>query len=65
MISIINVITISGDEFLDALDELVPVAVSHDPDLLQVLVVHLSQDVDADLLAVEDLSQLLEAKAGR
>ena len=40
-------------------------AVSHDPDLLQVLVVHLRQDVDADLLPVEDLSQLLEAKAGR
>jgi hypothetical protein len=45
-----HLLTLAGDELFDALDELVPVAVGHDSDLLQVLVVHLRQDVDGDLM---------------
>jgi len=56
------IITVSRDELLNALDELVPVSIGHDPDLLKVLVVHLGQDVDADLLTVEDLPKLFQAQ---
>ena len=37
-------------------------AVRRDSDLLQVLVIHLGQDVDADLLAVEDLPEFLQTQ---
>ena len=60
----VQVLTIPRDEFFNALDEFVTMAVRNDPDLLQVLVIHLGQDVDADLLTVEDLAQFFEAKAG-
>ena len=38
-------------------------SVRHDTDLLEVLVIHLRQDVDADLLTVEDFTKLLKAQA--
>jgi hypothetical protein len=47
---------------LDSLDEPVSVSVSSDADLLQVLVVHLSQDVQCYLLLVQKLLEVLQAQ---
>ena len=56
--------SISGNQLLDALDQLVPVAERSDPDLLQVLVAHLRENVDGYLFPVKHLPQLLQAKGG-
>jgi hypothetical protein len=55
-------LTISGNEFFDSFDEFVPMSVGDDSDLFKVLVVHLGQDVDADLLAVENLPKLFQTQ---
>ncbi len=55
-------LTISGNEFFDSFDEFVPMSVSDDSDLFKVLVVHLGQDVDADLLAVENLPKFFQTQ---
>ncbi len=54
--------TISWNEFFNAFDEFVTMPVSCYSDLLEVLVIHLGQDVDANLLSVENLAQLLQTQ---
>ena len=56
--------SISGNQLLDALDQLVSVAEGSDPDLLQVLVSHLRENVDGYLFPVKHLPQLLQAEGG-
>jgi hypothetical protein len=50
-----NIPTVSREELLYALEELVPVPECRDTDLLEVLVTHLSQNVHRDLLSVKNL----------
>lgn len=48
-------LTWGGGQFVDGLDEFVPVAVGRYSDLLQVLVTHLRQYVQCDLFSLKQL----------
>ena len=52
-------LTVAGEQLLNALDKLVPVAECRDADLLEVLVAHLGQDVHRDLLPIKHLHKTM------
>lgn len=56
-------LTWSGGQFVDGLDEFVPVAVGCHSDLLQVLVTHLRQYVQCDLFSLKQLQQVFQTQA--
>lgn len=51
--------------FLNALDDLVPIAVGSDADLFQVFVVHLGQNVQRDLFPFQSFGQMFQAETAR
>ena len=58
-IRLFQMLTIARQQLLNALDKLVPVAECRDADLLEVLVAHLSQDVNRDLLPIKHLHKTM------
>ena len=58
------ILTVAGEQLLNALDKLVPVAECRDADLLEVLVAHLGQDVHRDLLPIKHLHKTMLLIAG-
>src|SRR5688572_9854640 len=63
MIITMGTLTIHSDELLNPSDDLVPVSVGTDSNVLELIMPHLNKYVHCDLLFFEDVLQLAKAKA--